>query len=165
MAVSADGFLARSATDDMRWLGQEDKRVFRVLSGVGGMLGASVRTASLMPRPLDGRDLWELSRDRVTLQDFADNSGEDGWLLGGPGLAVEAFERRLLHEVHLCRSRRRAFASDELARCCTSAYPDVVTPMLRGRQGRVTWAMTMSTDFGDLVVEKWQSRVDMGAPA
>ncbi len=37
MGVSADGYVAMDDEDDMSWLGETDKKVFRIITGVGGV--------------------------------------------------------------------------------------------------------------------------------
>ena len=105
MAVSADGFLARGPDDDMRWTGRLDKKVFRLLTGVGGVCGAGSTTYDLMETTLKGRTLFRLSRSGhdMGLRLFAE-AHPSAWLIGGPTIAVEAFQRGLIDEVHLYRS-------------------------------------------------------------
>lgn len=56
MAVSADGYLADGLDDDMSWTGRLDKLVFKLLTSVGGPLGAGRRTFMSLPS-LPGREL------------------------------------------------------------------------------------------------------------
>jgi dihydrofolate reductase len=56
MAVSADGYLADGPDDDMSWTGKLDKLVFKLLTSVGGPLGAGRRTFMSLPN-LPGREL------------------------------------------------------------------------------------------------------------
>lgn len=41
MAVSADGFVSNGPDDHMDWTGPDDKKAFRLLTSVGGVLGAA----------------------------------------------------------------------------------------------------------------------------
>lgn len=154
MAVSADGFLARERGDRMDWLGATDKAVFRILTGVGGVCAVGSVTAECMPRRLHGRELVVLSRGGVTLDEFH-ATHPDGWLLGGPTLAMAALGREMLNEVHVCRSDRRAFPDPMVA----GAIGDCVTRFLRSRPRAsgepYYWEMSMETPVGDLQVERW----------
>lgn len=150
MAVSADGFMSKREDDDMSWLGPDDKAVFRILTGVGGVLGAGSGTVRNMPRSLPGRTVVCLSRSGVTLGDFVERH-PGAWLLGGPELARQALLTGLLDEVHLCRSRRLAAPVSGFG-----AWPDVITPLLEARS--LVWGKRMSTTFGDTTVENWARR-------
>lgn len=103
MAVSADGFVARGPTDDMTWTGSTDKRVFRLLTSVGGILGAGRRTFEQLPK-LEGRTVVPLSRNGMTLTEFVSRY-PDAWLIGGQEVALEALRLHLLDQAFLCRSR------------------------------------------------------------
>ncbi|UFK26695.1 dihydrofolate reductase [Roseobacter phage RDJL6] len=155
MAVSADGYLAREKNDKMNWLGATDKAVFRILTGVGGHCATSAKTAECMPKTLQGRDLTVLSTKGMTLKTFAEWK-PDGWLLGGPSLALQALELDLLTEVHICRSNRYAFPDCMAA----GSIPDVVTRFLKDHQRfpGVTdwWHLGLETPVGDLKVERWK---------
>lgn len=155
MAVSKDGYMARERDDRMGWLGATDKAVFRVLSGVGGVMAAGSRTTALMPGT-PGRRLLALSRSGYTLADLA-TEHPDAWLLGGPALALEALASDWagVDEVHLCRSDRLAFP-DPL---CAGSIRDTLTPYLEGR-GVPTdadngWRLGLKTRVLDVTVERW----------
>ncbi|ADK73416.1 dihydrofolate reductase [Roseobacter phage RDJL Phi 1] len=155
LGVSADGFLAREKNDRMDWLGPTDKAVFRILTGVGGVCGVGARSAACMPPNLHGRDMVILSRNGRRLEDFA-YSHPDGWLLGGPTLAMAALEQDLLSEVHICRSSRKAFPEPMVA----GAIGDCVTRYLKANQRcpgvRTWWHLGLETPIGDLKVERWK---------
>jgi dihydrofolate reductase len=153
MAVSRDGWLARDAEDDMSWLGSTDKAVFRILTGVGGVVGVSHRTAECMPGNLPGRRVIFLSRYEkktshvMALEDFQ-HSHPDGWLIGGPTLAHAAMEARYLDEVHLCRSDRCAFPTSK------TCVKDWLTPWLEAPP--IDWYKRMYTKILDVTVECWR---------
>lgn len=150
MAVSADGFMSNHPNDDMSWLGRDDKTAFRILTGVGGVMGAGRATVQNMPPGLTGRTLLSLSRSGMTLGDFAERH-PGAWLLGGPELARQALLQDMLCEVHLCRSDRAIWP-----RPVQGAWPDVVTPFLTGKaQVLYAWNLSMKTRLGDTVVERW----------
>ena len=110
MAISADGFVAKSEHDSMTWLGSLDKHIFRILSAVGGVCGIGRKSLACIttPLPWPGRTLIPLSSHGgigggTTLTEFYEVH-PDAWLLGGQTLALQAFELGYISEVHLCRS-------------------------------------------------------------
>lgn len=150
MAVSRDGFMSRCPEDDMSWLGPDDKAAFRLLTGVGGVLGAGKATVRNMPERLPGRTVLRLSRSGMTLGDFAERY-PGAWLLGGPELARFALLDDILDEVHLCRSDRLAQPLER------GAWPDALTPLLTSRgQVLYKWTKVLSTRVGDTTVENWR---------
>lgn len=170
MAVSRDGYVARSPEDDMSWLGKTDKAIFRILTGVGQECAISAWSCHLIPGNegrLPGRSLHPLSREGFhhadeengklgawgTLDEFY-NAHPDGWLLGGQALAIDALEARYVDEVHLCRSDRSAFPDPKLA------MADELTGWLRARPFRPGreewWANDMNTIINDVRVECWR---------
>lgn len=106
MAISADGFVAKSDHDSMAWLGSLDKHIFRILSAVGGVCGIGQKTMACIttPLPWPGRTLIPLSSHGGTTLTELYHDHPDAWLLGGQTLALRAFEFGYLSEVHLCRS-------------------------------------------------------------
>lgn len=134
MAVSADGFLCRSDSDDMSWTGRMDKLVFRTLTGVGGVCAAGRVTWNLMPR-LEGRQLIPLSRRNYTLHRFEDEH-PDGWLLGGPSVAMAALQFGLVREFHRCLVK--------------GSYLHTGVPA--AKLGSLPLP-AMSTDYGDVVLD------------
>ena len=103
MAVSVDGFVARDELDDMSWTSSTDKKIFRILTSVGGICAVGSKTYATMPQILTGRSLLKLSRNGLTLR-FLTSINTSIWLLGGQTIALEAFKLGYIHEVHLCRS-------------------------------------------------------------
>lgn len=133
MAVSKDGFVSLGPNDDMLWTGPDDKRAFRLLTSVGGVLGAGRRTFEQLPR-LKGRrviclstrklmvpndELREVSKAplkpggmvpedaayerAMSLGQFA-HQHPTGWLIGGQTVALEALSVGLVDQVFLCRA-------------------------------------------------------------
>lgn len=176
LAVSADGFLATGPDDDMRWTGKTDKRVFRLLTSVGAVCGAGRTTWEQMPK-LPGRRLVPLSRtaeksairlspassgmpaddsiqieECMTLGRFA-HLHPEGWLIGGPTVAMEALGIGLVDQAFLCRST--SYIHGGMA--------DTVTPWLTSRgesqNAGVPWSRTQRIDFEDVSVDVW-SRLD-----
>jgi len=146
MAISQDNCVARSPQDDMSWLGASDKAAFRLLTGVGGVLGVSARTANFMPPKLTGRKLVVLSHHTMDLTTFHTRH-PDAWLLGGQTLALSALELGFVTEAHLCRSTRYAFPH-------TADDPsyDMLTSSLKV----YGFTMVLKTPVGDTVVENWR---------
>ena len=148
LGMSADGVLAKGRNDSMAWLSDDDKKVFRLLTGVGGVCGAGIRTALVMPRNLRGRMVLGLSRHGLTVQDFAARH-PGAWLLGGPTVARVAWDSDLIDEVHLCRSTG-VFACSVTS--VPSEYLDWVTEECLDRWG----LPTLRTSAGTVNVETWR---------
>lgn len=177
MAVSKDGFLAMGPSDPMDWTGRDDKKVFKLLTSVGGVLGAGRRTFQLLP-PLKGRKVVCLSTRKGMVQNLsarhaleagpsADPMPQDAayemtmslgtfafahpgaWLLGGPTVAMEALGIGLLDEVHLCRNKVELSRYIDLRE---RPIQDRISPILR-RDDK--WRMTQVT-IGEVTVESWR---------
>lgn len=102
----------------MTWTGGADKRIFRLLTMTGGVVGVSRATWKTMPM-LPGRNEIVLSRDpsaetcyvprskgtqeacQMTLGAFA-YTYPGAWLIGGPAVVYEAMDIGLVDEVHMC---------------------------------------------------------------
>lgn len=139
MAVSGDGFVARDDQDTMAWTGATDKALFKLLTLTGSrILAASAKTARLMPK-LKGREVLELSRNGLTLAQFAVRYPL-GTLLGGQTLALAALEWRLLSEVILMR----------LAKTLGQGQPDLLSAELAK-----AWRCE-SVRLADVKTEVWQ---------
>ena len=119
MAISADGFVAKNDHDTMEWLGHTDKKVFRILTGVGGICAAGRVTADILPH-LGARRVIRLTRDGMTLDHVA-GLYPNAWLLGGQIAAINAFLRGYIQEVHLCRSMVKI----------KTGIPEMITPWLK----------------------------------
>ena len=102
MACSADGYLAQSAKDDMRWTEGDDKKIFKLLT-MGETMGAGSTTYEMMKDlDLPGRRLAKISRyDGISLEDFA---ARNKTLIGGATIARAAFNRNMIDIAYICRS-------------------------------------------------------------
>jgi dihydrofolate reductase len=122
LAVSADGFLSkdtftglgasetiekqpqRTGVDTMSWTGPMDKFVFKLLTLSSSLpILAGSNTAASLP-PLTGRQVIPISRQdkpgSMTLHNaFIKYDG--AWLIGGPSIAREAFQRGMVDQVVL----------------------------------------------------------------
>lgn len=149
LGISKDGYLARCKNDDMQWLGATDKAIFRILTGVSGLLFTSLKTAESMPTQLAGRRLEAVStrNDYPSLDEVAQRF-PDAWLIGGPSLARVALKEDLIDEAHLCISDRFAFPDP----ATPYAIPDYITPLLTEDP---RWKMTMKTTINEVTVQKW----------
>ena len=98
MAISRNGYVARSASDDMSWTGPVDKAVFKLLTSTHPVLAVSAKTLEYMPKSLPGRGkLYALSTDPrrgVSLEDMT-RIAPDAWLLGGQEIALYALKKEL----------------------------------------------------------------------
>jgi dihydrofolate reductase len=98
MAVSKDGFLAKSPEDDMQWTGSTDKKLFWLLTQFEhGPLLISEKSAAQMPT-LPGRQIVKLSSSNRKLLSLEQAAAwfEHGLLLGGPTLARTAISMGLI---------------------------------------------------------------------
>jgi len=102
MACSADGYLAKSSNDDMRWTEGDDKKVFKLLT-MGENMGAGSTTYEMMKGlKLPGRGLTKISRyNGISLSDFA---ARNKTLIGGATIARAAFNRNMIDIAYICRS-------------------------------------------------------------
>ena len=91
----------------------------------------------------------------MTLVEFA-NGYPDGWLLGGPTLAMAALEMDLLSEVHICRSSRYAYPDCMRA----GVIGDCVTRYLKANQrfpgAKTWWHLGLETPIVDLKGGRWK---------
>ncbi len=152
IAISKDGYVARSETDNMRWLGSTDKAIFRILtSSGGGIMGTSLKTAKLMPL-LTGRELRSLSRkiqdgDALTHDlEWFYNKYKNAWLIGGQDLLFAALAMRYVKEIYICRSNRYAFPEKN------KGIPDLLTDYLIKY-----WHLALETEINDVIVECWRN--------
>ena len=161
MAVSRDGYVARSHDDRMDWLGKEDKALFRALTSVGGMCAVGKTTAAVMPAVLAGRTLVRVVRairgdssDRADpFEDFCatlkrlrrmeKGGAPEWWLIGGQTIALAALAEGYVSEVHLCHSDRCAYPAPGVGQ------RDALTPRLTdGFPGYPRFSEAMRTSFG-----------------
>lgn len=178
MAVSKDGFVSMGPNDDMLWTGPDDKRAFRLLTSVGGVLGAGRRTFEQLPR-LKGRRVVCISTRRAMVENaaarearqapFGDGPIPDdaayeetmslgmfshryptGWLIGGQTVAQEAISIGLVDQVFLCR------APIELHRS-TLFDPRVAQPDLISRMVS-RWSRQERLSIGGTSVEVWRRK-------
>lgn len=142
MAVSADGYLCRGPDDRMGWTGTDDKRLFRLLTTLGGRVLLAGKTTAAMLPPLPGRTVIPLTRERsgqegITLEE-AVMSYPDAWLIGGPTVALEALRQQLVDEVVLCWSETHLHSGVSVRPL--KAY--MPTPVARIIMGRVVAEVT-----------------------
>lgn len=178
MAVSKDGFVSMGPNDDMLWTGPDDKRAFRLLTSVGGVLGAGRRTFENLPR-LKGRRVLCLSTRRIVLPNaearegmcypFSDGSLSDdtayehamtlgqfahqypnAWLIGGQTVVLEALSLELVDQVFLCH------APVELHRSGLFdprvAQHELITPYIS------SWSRQERLRLGGTTVEVWRRK-------
>jgi dihydrofolate reductase len=110
MAVSGDGFVARGPDDPMKWTGQTDKAIFKLLTLMGdtNKVLAGRRTAELMSKLAD-REVVAISRTHhkgITLQEAA-WAHRGAWLVGGLDVVMAALEANLVERVVLCQTAVR----------------------------------------------------------
>lgn len=178
MAVSKDGFVSLGPDDDMLWTGPDDKRAFRLLTSVGGVLGAGRRTFENLPR-LKGRRVLCLSTRRIVLPNAEAREGmrhpfsdgplsddtayehavtlgqfahqyPDAWLIGGQTVALEALSLGLVDQVFLCH------APIELHRSGLFdprvAQRELITPHIS------SWSRQERLRLGGTTVEVWRRK-------
>lgn len=180
MASSLDGIVSLGPNDDMFWTGESDKKAFRLLTSVGGVLGAGRRTFENLPA-LRGRTVrclshrrckmvsspwavkpWEVDGDAafdasysahetLTLREFAQQFPQ-GWLVGGQTVALEALKADLVNEVFMCRAPID-FRKDLLSVMTTTFQRDYITPQLRSNY---QWSRSDEFNVGDTRIEVWR---------
>lgn len=167
MAVSKDGFVSLGPDDDMLWTGPDDKRAFRLLTSVGGVLGAGRRTFENLPRlkgrdvvclstqPVSGGPLWypifdgPLSERTMPLHLFA-RAFPTGWLIGGQTVALEALVLGLVDQVFLCHAPielHRSGLFDPRV-----AQRELITPHIS------SWSRQERLRLGGTTVEVWRRK-------
>ena len=151
VAISKDGYFARESEDKMNWLGPVDKQVFRILTASTARLGVGTKSAQFMPKKLEGRKLYKLSRfTACNLNWFwtLANKKQGAWLIGGQQLILAAIKEELLTEIHICRSSRFAFPK------AGEGIRDALTEVLVEDK---RWVKRMETKVGgEVSVECWK---------
>lgn len=156
MAISRNGYVARSASDDMSWTGPVDKAVFKLLTSTHPVLAVSAKTLEYMPKSLPGRGkLYALSTDPrrgVSLEDMT-RFAPDAWLLGGQEIALYALKNGFVTKAYLC-------IADTDVEPEPDAIQDRLRPYFEGRRyvkGRGSWwDQTMRVAVDSLMVEVWE---------
>ena len=147
MAISSDHFVAKGPEDKMRWTSTTDKRVFQLLTSVGGFLGAGRRTFDLLPA-LECRTIKCLSRNGFwTVNNFA-LSFPGSWLIGGQEVALAGLKGGHIRQAFLCRS---------LTSMLYQGIQDEITPKL---QSSLNWSLGLTIPFGDTEVDVWNYKND-----
>jgi dihydrofolate reductase len=181
MVTSLDGIVALGPDDPMEWAGSEDtKAAFRLLTSVGGVLGAGRRTFERLP-VLKGRTVRCLSTRRgcvpnaetrkimegpqignelvsekvgydetMSLGNFY-HTYSDGWLIGGQTIALEALAVNLIGEVFMCRAPVKLRAMADLQ----TVRWDQISKRLCGND---CWKQTDTCHVSDTVIEVWRRR-------
>lgn len=107
LAVSADGYLCKGPEDDMKWTGELDKFIFKLLTlSDGATLLAGSTTFSQLPL-LPGRKVVRISRGQypgALSLPMAHQAYPDGWLLGGPTVAQAALRQGYVNRAYLCQN-------------------------------------------------------------
>ncbi len=105
LGISADKYVSKGPNDNMKWLGSDDKSIFKLLTlGAHNVnFAASSKTCDYIPF-LPGRGpVIRLSRNDYSLDKFY-NKNPNGVLLGGQTIAEEAIKSKIIDRVHLCFS-------------------------------------------------------------
>ena len=156
MAISRNGYVARSASDDMSWTGPIDKAVFKLLTSTHPVLAVSAKTLEYMPKSLPGRGKrYALSTDPrkgVSLEDMT-RFAPDAWLLGGQEIALYALKNGFVTKAYLC-------IADTDVEPGPGAIQDRLRPYFEGRRyvkGRGSWwDQTLRVTIDSLMVEVWE---------
>lgn len=158
MAVSKDGYVARTENDTMAWTGKTDKQVFRLLTCVGGTIACGSKTWEMMPRKLAGRHMIRLSTkpynaDCPFVQDLKwyNQAQPNGWLIGGLHVATEALMMDLVDQAFICRSDRYAFPVDDGGQ---SGAPLNIAGLKEGP----LWQHSLDVNVLDVTVQVWNRR-------
>lgn len=178
MAISKDGFVSLGPDDDMLWTGPDDKRAFRLLTSVGGVLGAGRRTFENLPR-LKGRRVICLSTRRGFIENVAAREARqlpfldgpipddaayeemltlgqfayrypDAWLIGGQTVALEALSLGLVDQVFLCHAPIELHRSGLFDH--RVAQLELITPRIS------SWSRQERLRLGGTTVEAWRRK-------
>lgn len=180
MATTADGIMALGPDDPMDWTGSDDKRAFRLLTSVGGVLGAGRRTFERLPvlkgrtvrcistrrgyvENAEARRVLDISRSgpeaisetaayeqTISLGAFS-HQYPDGWLIGGRTVALEALAIGLIGEVFMCRAPIELRAMADIR----TVQVDTISQRLRYNDA---WKQTDTCRIGKTVIEVWRRR-------
>lgn len=120
LAMSSDGYFAKSDQDDMKWTGGLDKTIFKVLSFEGNStILCGPKTFETLPLPLQARrvivvrsnkrtNLYYESYSAAMAQEISFDSIpgrlkdlNDASIIGGPKLALAALEEGLVKRVYI----------------------------------------------------------------
>lgn len=156
MAISRNGYVARSASDDMSWTGPIDKAVFKLLTSTHPVLAVSAKTLEYMPKSLPGRGkLYALSTDPrkgVSLEDMT-RFAPDAWLLGGQELALYALKNGFVTKAYLCRALGTEILQE-------TRIEDRLSPYFARRRyssgAGAWWDQSMRVQIDTLLVEVWE---------
>ena len=101
---SVDGFIAKSADDDLRWGAKADKLWFSKVTREIGVVVMGRKTAELIGRPLPGRLNIVMSRStgktpRQILQELDQKGFEQVAICGGASIYTAFFKERLVDEI------------------------------------------------------------------
>ena len=98
-AISADGYMAKGAEDNMAWAGKIDKQIFQLISSLnGGICLAPEQTFLNMPKLMTGRTIIPISRTGLTLETAA-KKFPNGLIIGGPTLLNVASQLDLIDDL------------------------------------------------------------------
>ena len=165
MAVSADGFVAASETDDMSWTGPIDKAVFKLLTSTSDVLAVSAKSLQSMPKSLPGRGrIYGLSTDPlvgVTLEALAPVA-PDAWLLGGQELALYALKNGFVSKAYICVSPAYIASPENEGTRIEDKLQPYFSRRLKSPGRGSWWENSLKINFGDLRVDVWDRESAVG---
>jgi len=150
MGMSADGYVSINESDDMKWLGKDDKAAFKLLTlGADKHLLVSRKSGLLLPH-LEGRKTILLSRD--SSEGFSLSEAytlfKDGVLIGGQTIAVIALQKDMIHRAHICKSVNKAPLYSTPAYTARAQKEEIMQYITKGK-------LVATTKLGTSTVETW----------
>lgn len=143
---SYNGFLAKNATDDLRWSGVMDKKIFRLLTSFGsGVCVCSKHTYDLLPQKmLDDPARTYIVAEKVGSKSLPalNNVYPDAILIGGPAFIKVAYNMSILDTIVVTTTKSNI-----------TGDPKYKNPLIKNLRHPTT-----QIDFGDIIVRIYKAQ-------
>lgn len=143
---SYNGFLAKNASDDLRWSGSMDKKIFRLLTSFGsGVCVCSKHTYELLPQKM----LDDPARKYIVAEKTGSKSlpalnqvYPDAVLIGGPAFIKVAYNMSVLDTIVVTTTKQGIIGDPK--------YKNPLSAVLRHPVTQI--------DFGDIIVRIYKAQ-------